>query len=103
MRLFPLALLLVACGGADEDRVDDILALDGDAAVGVGVYDKQCSGCHGDDGEGGVGPALDGSVDAYSPEQMVTLILDGQGDMPPHDYMEDQDIADLLAHLEATW
>ncbi len=102
MRPFPLALLLVACGGADEDRVDDILALDGDAAIGVEVYDKRCSGCHGDDGEGGGGPAVDGMLGAFAPEQLVTLILDGVGDMPAHDDMEDQDIADLLAHMEAT-
>jgi mono/diheme cytochrome c family protein len=104
VRLIPFALFLFACGGADDaSRVDDILSLDGDAVAGADVYQAECSGCHGSDGEGGSGPALDGVYDAYAPAQLVTLILEGEGGMPAHDYLSDQEIADLMAHVEATW
>ncbi|MBL8618604.1 MAG: c-type cytochrome [Deltaproteobacteria bacterium] len=52
-----LALGLVACGGK-EGRVEEVLALEGDATSGAEVYAVNCAGCHGADGGGGSGPNI---------------------------------------------
>jgi len=91
---------LLACGG---DRTEDILALTGDADAGASVYTSECAGCHGADGEGGVGPAMTTVVPAHTDAQFVDVVLVGVGEMPAHDYMDDQEIADVLAYSRATF
>ncbi|MCB9685364.1 MAG: cytochrome c [Alphaproteobacteria bacterium] len=92
MRFAP-ALLLAACGGSG--RVEDILALDGDAAAGQTVWAARCASCHGSFGEGGSGPALAVPADEAA---FVDVVLYGQGDMSgQEDVVDDQDVADLLA------
>ena len=64
----PLLLLsLVACddlvlpnpGGDAADRIDTILALQGDATSGQSVFDTHCDVCHDPTGQSdAVGPAL---------------------------------------------
>ncbi|MFT4978762.1 MAG: mono/diheme cytochrome c family protein [Myxococcota bacterium] len=96
-----ILFLLVGCG---TDRVEAILALEGDVAEGASVYSTQCSGCHGADGEGGVGPAMDALVPAHTDTQFIDVVLYGIGDeMPTHDHLSDQRIADLLAWARDTY
>lgn len=90
--------LLGACGGSTD--VDAILALDGDAVSGEAIYISRCSLCHGEQGEGGTTIPLQGS--ALPTDELVSLILSGTPDMPGfRDTLSDQEVADLLAHLEA--
>jgi len=55
-----------------------------DAAVGAGLFQASCSGCHGAEGEGGVGPALAGGLSRFgSEEELVTFVSTGvPGRMP---------------------
>jgi mono/diheme cytochrome c family protein len=46
--VFAVAAIVVACGGNGDDPIRQ----------GRGVYGDVCSACHGDAGQGGVGPAL---------------------------------------------
>jgi len=95
--LLPLtASLLTACGGKD-DRVDEILALDGDADAGAEVFASTCAGCHGADGGGGSGPNLQGEDEA---EDVAEVVLYGGASMPGFDGdLSDQEIADVVAYV----
>lgn len=44
---------------------------------------KGCIGCHGDQYQGGVGPALKGIGDKMSPEEIKEVLVNGKGAMPP--------------------
>ncbi len=50
--------LVVACGGADSGPSDQL-------GAGRSVYGSACSMCHGEVGQGGVGPALEGVVETF--------------------------------------
>ena len=91
--------LLVACGG--EGRIDDVLALDGDAVAGESVFADECASCHGVDGTGGSGPDLRG--EGEGDEEIAEAVLFGEGDMPAFDGdLDDQDIADVVAYVVET-
>lgn len=112
---FLMAMVLVGCNGDDggDDTgasTDDsgtggqhpALSLTGDATAGSTVYGNSCglSTCHGADGAGTDSEAADlaGQVPALSDEALVGVIVNGVGSMPPQ-YLEDQQIADVLAYL----
>lgn len=86
--------LLAACGG--DTRVEDILALTGDAVAGEAVFTANCESCHGVGATGGSGPEL---VGHGADEEHVEVVIDGEEDMPAFgDTLSDQDIADVLAY-----
>lgn len=90
-----LLTLMVACGGAD--RVDDVMALTGDAAAGATVYANDCASCHGADGSGDSGPSIIGEDES---EEIAEVVLFGEDDMPAFDGdLSDQDIADVVAYV----
>lgn len=99
--LFLLLPLLAACGdGGSTTRVDDILALTGDATNGATVFADNCAACHGADGTGGSGPDLTGESEGA--EEMADIILNGEGDMTAFDgVITDQEIADVIAYVES--
>lgn len=104
--------LLVACGDKDDDttsdggsagsRIDTILALDGDATAGAEVFSANCTGCHGVDGNSGSAPQLSDEVPSLSDSELLTIVLEGKDNMPAIN-LDDQEAADLLAHLRATY
>ena len=108
--LLPLMMLFAAgCpptdGPGDPSRVDDILSLTGDEATGGQVYAGRCQSCHGADGsgEGVVGPSLVDHVPATSDEDILDIVLEGDGGMPSAADLDDQDLADLLAYMNSEW
>jgi mono/diheme cytochrome c family protein len=86
---------LIACSGSEDT------GLTGDATAGEAVYTAACSGCHGAAGEGGSGPVLDGALPATD-AAIEDVIVNGTGSMAPVDLI-DQDRADLIAYLRATF
>ncbi|MFT4628071.1 MAG: mono/diheme cytochrome c family protein [Myxococcota bacterium] len=90
---------LVACGGesaSDDPRVDDILSLTADEANGAILFGDNCSTCHGQDGSGGSFPDIRGQ----SADVIVDRMLTGPGSMPDFSDWPDQDVADVVAHVE---
>ncbi|MFN8510459.1 MAG: cytochrome c [Deinococcaceae bacterium] len=57
------------------------------AVDGQGVFASSCSGCHGSQAEGAVGPKLAGNVKAWSLEVFEQAVLNGKstkgGDLQP--------------------
>lgn len=109
-----LALTLAAAGcgtdgeetehehGIDTTGTDAILALTGDSANGESLY-PTCAACHGSDGSGGIGPSLIEEVPELSDAEIAGAIKNGVGDEMPPQSFEDQEIADILAYLRATF
>ncbi len=105
------AILLSACSGTEDtgmttemlDKVEDVMALDGDIAIGETIYLENCASCHLEDGSGDQGPSLIFHIPKHSDEYFVQLIVDGRGGMPGFPDLVDQDIADLISYLRETF
>jgi mono/diheme cytochrome c family protein len=87
---------IAACG----DKVDRVLARDGDPVVGARVWDAHCRECHAPDGTGTEdGPDL---TDDHDPaDRLAEKVLYGWGEMPGfEDTLSVRDVADLIAFVE---
>ena len=105
-----LAILGVLAGcehdhAPDDADVSGILALTGDATAGATVFNNSCadSSCHGPDGNSGQGPNLSDEVPNHDDEQLALVIKYGAHDMPAQSQLSDQQIADVIAYLNATF
>jgi mono/diheme cytochrome c family protein len=101
-----LLLLAIACGG---DKVnDDTSGITGDATAGEALF-SSCAGCHGADGTGGIDIGGTASADltvrvpALSDADLDGVIMDGFGTAMPSQYTDEQDVADVIAYLRATF
>jgi len=95
--------------GTDADavgpRVDAILALDGTEEAGAAWFAQSCEACHGPTGEGnGFAPNLYTRVPNRDDRSILQTLIAGRGGMPAWgETFNDQQIADLLAFLRATF
>ncbi len=109
-----LVLCSLACGGVDdvpdptEARIDAILMLEGDATFGQALYTMECTSCH--DGLGGAVSARGSQITFAVPERsdryLLRTLLEGLAcplTMPSYADLEDQQLADVLAHMRATF
>ena len=103
---------LVACGGEDETGPEacdpsTVTSLTGNAGAGDGVYGFSCGSadCHGPDGNNGTGAAADLAtvIPSRSDDDIACIVKSGKGGMPAQTNLSDQDIADVIAHLRATF
>jgi mono/diheme cytochrome c family protein len=85
----------------DEAPADDTGgAATGNASAGEQVFAQNCAGCHGPDGQGTSGPALQNSDDR---DAVRTQIVDGGGGMPPFGgQLSDTEIDDVTAYVVET-
>jgi mono/diheme cytochrome c family protein len=81
------------------------LGLTGDAQQGAATFASKCTSCHGVTGEGsGWAPNLYDRVPTRDDESIVQTLIQGRGNMPVWgDVLDDQELADLFAHLRATF
>jgi mono/diheme cytochrome c family protein len=102
-----LVTTLAACGPADPSgRAAGVAALTGDTTRGATLYMGQCAVCHASDGTGVPstgGEDLTEHVPLHTKYQLVSIVLNGEGKMAPLPGMKDQEIADVVAYLQATW
>lgn len=82
------ALMLGACGGNDGDNATDNGGTNGENGASVNeseqVAQKRCATCHGGNLQGmGNTPALNDVGSRYSEEEILEIILNGKGTMPP--------------------
>jgi cytochrome c551 len=74
-----LVMGLAACGGGDDNEGTDTASTDD---AGAKIYDQKCSGCHGGDLTGGMGPNLTKVGSTYSKDEILGIIKNGKGQMP---------------------
>ncbi len=76
------------------------MVLSGAAAEGYEIYRQVgCAACHGEQGEGGIGPALAG----HTPEQVRKQVRNPVGDMPAfsQEQLSDEDLEKIVAFVES--
>ncbi|WP_335871577.1 cytochrome c551 [Bacillus sp. 2205SS5-2] len=86
------SLVLAACGGDDgttgtetdknettEETTDSTVATNVDVEK---IVDQKCASCHGGNLEGGFGPKLDNIGSSLSKEEILSIINNGEGQMP---------------------
>ncbi|NND76344.1 MAG: cytochrome c [Ilumatobacter sp.] len=106
------ALVLGACGGTDES-LSEAAARGRTTAIAKG-----CAGCHGQNGEGGIGPSwtglagsevqlFDGSVVVADDAYLVRAIKDPAADLladyaiqMPQNELSDAEVADIVAYIK---
>ncbi|MFU8802541.1 MAG: cytochrome c [Bradymonadaceae bacterium] len=101
----------VEFGGAQDEnwvRINDILKASGDQSRGETIFssttpEQTCANCHGDQGEGGRGPAFEQLFSQKTDWQMMHTIIHGRGDMPAWgERLTNEDLRDLFTYLRAT-
>jgi mono/diheme cytochrome c family protein len=102
-----VVLALAACGPSDPSgRAQPISALNGDAARGGPLFTQQCASCHGANGKG---DAASGASDLtplskkYTTFMFASVVVNGSGRMPPMPALKDQEVADIVAYIKATF
>lgn len=90
-------------------RINAINQLQGDTAAGEQVFrstseTQSCTNCHGQNGEGGIGPSYDQVFASKTEWQIMLTILEGRGSMPAWgEKLSDQQMADLMAFLRTSF
>ncbi|WP_050179899.1 cytochrome c551 [Domibacillus robiginosus] len=103
------SLALAACGGGEEEDAavekteEQTPSTDegtGETTVSAGeeVYQQSCLSCHGENLEGGFGPELSAIGSKMSEEEILSVIENGQGQMPPN-VVEGEDAEAVAAWL----
>lgn len=74
-------------------------------AAGLDGYTRNCVGCHGPNGEGGIGFRLDGNPIAEFSSGVVEMILEGNMNhgMPPFNALSDDVIAAIATYVRNSW
>ncbi|WP_419838675.1 c-type cytochrome [Candidatus Poriferisodalis sp.] len=103
-----VAVGLAACGAADATEADldrlELAFASADVALGSEVFGDSCSVCHGSDGSGGVGAALDGVDERLSVRSHLSVVWTGRGSMPPFGgILADAEIAAVVAYQRSTF
>lgn len=73
------------------------------AAVAARLYSEACQGCHGNAGQGGVGPALAGNARLQDSSYLVRTVVEGPGIMPSFRQLSDQNLAALATFVRTNW
>ena len=90
--------------GADgTDGTDGADGTDGTSGVdGAAVYADTCANCHGANGNDGYAADLTIRIPAMSDAEIETLVRNGRGYMPAHDFTADE-MSGLLSYLRDTF
>ena len=78
----------------------EVLSLQGDAVKGEKIFQINCSGCHGLQADGVVGPSLRHVSHRRSRLSLIHQVIDGKTPPMPKFQPEPQNMADLLSFLK---
>jgi mono/diheme cytochrome c family protein len=77
-----------------------VLALTGDTTLGHAIFQINCSGCHGIEAQGRVGPNLHAVAKRRSPTSLIEQVTSGNTPPMPQFQPSAQEMADLLSYLK---
>jgi mono/diheme cytochrome c family protein len=84
-----------------DPYVQDVFAHIGDPLQGQVIFQLNCSGCHGIDADGRVGPSLHHVASRKSRIGLIHQVTSGQTPPMPQFQPTPQEMADLLKYLES--
>jgi mono/diheme cytochrome c family protein len=99
-----LSVLLCAIVGwhslqESSPYIASVLAKKGDPTLGHAIFQINCSGCHGLDASGRVGPSLREISKRKSPHSLIEQVTSGNTPPMPQFQPNPQEMADLLSYL----
>ena len=72
--------------------------------LGEAVYERACATCHGLEGDGRIGPPLDGNLNLSRADYVTAIILRGRDGMPPfHDRLTGAEVAAVAGYVRSAW
>jgi mono/diheme cytochrome c family protein len=100
-----LSICLVAFVGwyslqESNPYMTSVLSKTGDPTLGHAIFQINCSGCHGLDASGRVGPSLREISKRKSPHSLIEQVTSGNTPPMPQFQPNPQEMADLLSYLE---
>lgn len=100
-----LLTLLLWVFGIHRIQVSDpyikgVLALAGDTKRGQAIFQMNCAGCHGWQGDGSVGPSLQRVSKHKSRYGLIHQVVSGETPPMPQFQPNTKEMADLLRYLE---
>jgi mono/diheme cytochrome c family protein len=78
---------------------NSVLTKTGDPVLGHAIFQINCSGCHGLDAGGRVGPSLWEISKRKSPHSLIEQVISGNTPPMPQFQPNPQEMADLLSYL----
>lgn len=107
--LFLVALAILLAGGLlaltihqvrmSDPYVHQVLSVAGNPQQGKAIYQMNCSGCHGLDASGKVGPSLWKVSDRRSQMGLIQQVISGNTPPMPKFQASPEEMADLLSYL----
>lgn len=93
------AVAVAAEGGEDGDLTAELVA------EGEAIFASTCATCHGNEGEGRVGPPLDGRQALSRSSTVVTTVLFGGKSIMPAfgDQLSDREVAAVATFVRNSW
>jgi mono/diheme cytochrome c family protein len=79
--------------------ITSVMSKTGDPTLGHAIFQINCSGCHGLDASGRVGPSLLEISKRKSPHSLIEQVTSGNTPPMPQFQPNPQEMADLLSYL----
>jgi mono/diheme cytochrome c family protein len=83
-----------------DPYIKNVLAISGDPIQGHAIFQMNCAGCHGWQGEGKVGPSLCSVSKHKSRVSLIEQVISGNTPPMPQFKPSYREMADLLSYLE---
>ena len=83
-----------------DPYIQEVLSLPGDTSHGHDIFQINCSGCHGSQLAGSVGPSLRNVAKHKSRSEIIKQVVSGRTPPMPKFQPSPQEMADLLEYLE---
>jgi mono/diheme cytochrome c family protein len=99
--VIPLALFGVQMIQSSDPYVKNVLTQPGDPIQGKAIFQINCAGCHGWEGNGLVGPSLQAVSKRKSRYGLIHQVISGETPPMPKFQPSPQEMADLLSYLES--
>ncbi len=98
--LVALVSAIAIFGSPVDAYTQEVLSLSGDATKGRSIFVMNCVACHGQWGNGKVGPSLRDVSNRLSKAQLVHQVVSGDTPPMPQFQPKPQEMADLLIYLK---
>ncbi|NEO95065.1 MAG: cytochrome c [Moorea sp. SIO3G5] len=95
-----LSLIGIPMMQDSDPYVQKVLSLNGDPVRGNAIFQINCAGCHGANGDGNVGPSLLNISKRKSDVSLIQQVISGRTPPMPKFQPQTRDMADLLSYLE---